>query len=263
MDSSAAAPAEGVVLFFRAQARLKEMRRVPRQALATAKCGDLSDNKSLHESGMDGSTPATTQSNETEKVSVSQECRRDSVLAGKAHQDDSAVASTTRIGRPDLQRSESLPNCLRIRPSANRIAAEHAAIDHESDLKSIVTMRQRMNAGFDCLANTQKQLDKHVALLGQVLAGHGDYEQAQWVALSAREVAAAKERVVLAELGVAHQRRKAEAARLESSIVAEVVPQSAPGRAHCKPSDVRKFAGTKIKYQMVADSSYPRLNSQS
>jgi hypothetical protein len=259
MAPSAAASSQGPEMFQRASARFKYWIPVPRQARRAAESSATSDSESLYEFAVEG-TSASIQSHETEKSLAVSKRRVDSLFLGEPQHVlpvSTARATALTPRRHSLQRTESLPECLRIRPNADRIRAEQAAIDRDSEGESLDTMRRRMNEGFARLDIHQQELDRLVASNHEVpehIEGDHAYREAQ----AARELAIAEERVVAARAKVSYERKKAEAERLQERIVAETVPLSAGGRAECDLAEIRRIAAPKA-HQTVPDSYYPRF----
>jgi hypothetical protein len=255
-----AASSQGPAMFQRASARFKYWLPVPRQERGAAESSATSDSESLYESAVEGTSPST-QSHETEKSFAASNRRVDSLLLEE--EQDVLPASTARAtvltpSRHDLQRTESLPECLRIRPNADRIRADQAATDADSEGESLDSMRRRMNEGFARLAIHQQELNRLLVSNREVTENIED-DHAYCEAQAARELAFAEERVIAARAKVSYERKKADAYRLQERIVAENVPLSAGGRAECDLAEIRRIAAPRAARQMVPDSFYPRF----
>jgi hypothetical protein len=258
MASPATTSSQGPEMFQRAPARFQYCIPVSRQESRAAESSATSDSESLYESAVEGTSPST-QSHETEKSLAASNRRVDSLFLGEAQH--ALPASTARATVPtpprhSLQRTESLPECLRIRPNADRIRADQAAIDRDTEGESIDSMRMRMNEGFARLDIHQQELDRLVASSLEV-SEHIEHDRVYHEAQAARELAIAEERVVAARAKVSYERKKAEAYRLQERIVAENVPLSAGGRAECDLAEIRRIAAPRAARQMVPDSFYP------
>jgi hypothetical protein len=247
-------------MFQLASARFKYWIPVPRQERHAAESSTPSDNESLYESAVEGSPP-TTQSHETQRSLAVNNKRVDSLFLGEAQHvlpDSTARVTDFTPRRHSLQRTDSLPQCLRIRPNADRIRADQAAIDCDSEGESLDIMRKRMNEGFARLEIHQQELDRLIAS-NQEVSEHIEDDHLYREAQAARELAIAEERVVAARAKVSYERKKADAYRLQERIVAENVPLSAGGRAECDLAEIRRIATPKAARQMVPDSYYPRF----
>jgi hypothetical protein len=258
MASPATASSQGPEMFQRASARFKYWPPVPRQERGTAESSETSDSESLYESAVEGTSPST-QSHETEKSFAASNRRVDSLFLGEAqHLLSASTARATVLtpSRHDLQRTESLPECLRIRPNADRIRADQVAAGADSEGESLDSMRRRMNEGFARLDIHQQELDQLLAS-NQEVAEHIEDDYAYCEAQAACELAIAEERVIAARAKVSYERKKAEAYRLQERIVAEDVPLSAGGRAECDLAEIRRIAAPRAARQMVPDSFYP------
>lgn len=227
-----------------------------------------SNDEAGYESGTEILSPST-QSLESDDASIDLQARRHAILVAKARH--FLLASTTRATAviPPKQRAWSasnLPDCLKIRPNADRIRKDQAAIDSDDEGESLTIMKQRMDEGFARLQRSQDQLDQiaaHMKQTDQNLSDHIEEDQVFREARCAREVADAEERLVITDMKALCERKKAEAERLEERIVAEVVPLSADGRAHCDLSELRRCAAPRARHQMVPDSNYPCFYPQS
>lgn len=283
MASSIAASAQGVLLFHQTQARQKFMAATPRQPRGLEKASNIearresgvkstspstqslsrktSNDEARYESAVESLSPSV-RSFESDDASIDLQARRHAILVAKVQHTLRASATVLKPRKQRAWRASSLPDCLKIRPNADRIAEEQAAIDSDDDGESLTIMRQRMADGFARLQRSQDQLDEVVARMNQAdetLAEHIEEDQIIREARCAREVADAEERLVITDMKASCERKKAEAERLGERIVAEVVPLSADGRAYCDLAEVRRCAAPRAKYQMVPDSSYPRF----
>lgn len=238
----------GPALFHRAQARFKKMvGGIPNSTIATRRASaaesSASSDVSIPEHIGDHYVPYRTYRSPP-----------DSVLNTESEQLPSATIAGTPISAPQRKVS-GLPECLRIRPNADRIRDDRAAMERDYATTTLARIRQSVHR----LESTQHLLDQEVARVDQTLSQHLEDDQARREAQCARDVVAAEERVVEAEIKVSYERKKADAQRLEGRVVAEVVPLSADGRAHADVAEIRRLAAPRAKYQSVADSSYPRF----
>lgn len=277
-------------MFHRTQARYRFMVAAPRQPRGTGNASNIearresgvgstltsaqslsrqtSNDEARYESAVESLSPSV-QSFESDDASIDLQARRHAILIAKAQH--TLRASTTSVTALKLRkqrvwRAASLPDCLRIRPNADRIREDQAATDSDDDGESLTIMRQRMDEGFAQLQRSQDQLDEivaHMKQTDQTLSDHIEEDQIFREARCAREVADADERIAIADAKVLCERKKAEAERLGERIGAEAVPMSADGRAHCDLSEIRRCAAPRARYQMVPDSSYPRFYPQS
>lgn len=258
MASPATALSQGPEMFQRASARFKYWIPVPHQERRAVESSATSDNESLYESAVEG-TPLSPQSHETEKSLAASNRRVDSLFLDEAQHvlpASTAIATVATPPRHGLQSTENLPECLRIRPNADRIKADQAAIDPDCEGESLNSMRRRMNEGFARLDIHQQELDRLVAS-SQEDSEHIEDDHIYQEAEAARELAIAEERVIAARTKVSYERKKAEAYRLQERIVAENVPLSAGGRAECDLAEIRRIAAPRAARQMVPDSFYP------
>jgi hypothetical protein len=253
-----AASSQGAEMFRRASARFKYWIPVPRQERGAAESSATSDSESLYEAAVEGTSPST-QSHETEKSFAASNRRVDSLFLDEA-QDvlpvGTARATVATPPRHGLQSAESLPECLRIRPNADRIRADQAAIDLDSEGESLDSMRRRMNEGFARLDIHQQELDRLLASNQEITENIED-DHACCETQAAHELAIAEECVIAARAKVSYERKKAEVYRLQERIVAENVPLSAGGRAECDLAEIRRIAAPRAARQMVPDSFYP------
>lgn len=246
----------GPALFHRAQARFKKMvGGTASSAVATrrASVAESSEDESLSEPAGDISyVPYRLYA--TKGALVVRNSPRDSLLAAESEQLSSNTVAGAHIPTPQRKVS-ALPECLRIRPNADRIRDDKAAMERDYATTTLAKIRQSVTR----LESTQHLLDQEVARVDQTLWQHLEEGQARREAQCARNVAAAEERVVEAEIKVSYERKKADAQRLESRVVEEVVPLSAEGKAHGDAVEIRRLAAPRAARQSVPDSSYPRF----
>ena len=254
MDSSIVAPTMGPALFHRAQLRFKKLAAgAASNAVATrgdsatessAPSDAASDDGLSQPSGSTSYVPFRPYMVKSAPVVRNGSC--ESVSSTEEEQLPPATAAATGVA--PMRGLSPLPDCLRLHPNADRIRDDKAAIE-----------RDHATSTLDRLKQSVRQLQSAQQFLNQALSQHVEDDQDYREAQCAREVVAAEERVAVAELKVAHKRKKADAQRLEERIVAEVVPLSADGRAQGDVAAIRRLAAPRAARQMIADSSYPRF----
>jgi hypothetical protein len=185
------------------------------------------------------------------------ERRQDSVLDTMTEQAatiGSIGTLTPRPKRKDLQCSLEASGYFKQRLGTSCTTIGEVALDDDDEIGEmwLASKRERMAEDHARLNVYQQQLDQMCATL--------DDERA---ARKAQEFAAAQERAWEAQIRAARELRRAAEQRLAQMIVAEVVQMSASGRAYGDVAEIRRCAATKVEYQMVPDSYYPRFRPSS
>lgn len=258
MESSIVAPTMGPALFHRAQLRFKQLVAGAASNTVAARRDSAAESSATSDDGLSEPAEGTAYVPFRPQVAKSVLTIRNSLRDSLLDVEGEHLPSITVAGapKPAPQRDFSpLPDCLRLHPNADRIRDDREALERSYATSTLDRLKQNVRQ----LQSAQKYLDQHFARVDQKLSDHLEDDQEYREAQCAREVAAAEERVTVAELKVSHERKKADAQRLEERIVAEVVPLSADGRAHGDVADIRRLAAPRSAYQMMADSSYPRF----
>lgn len=248
MDSSIVAPTSGPALFHRAQLRFKQLVAGAASNAVAARRDSAVKSSATSDDGLpepsDGTSYVPFRPYMVKGALVVRNGPCGSVPSSEEEQSPSATAAAADV---EPQRNFSpLPDCLRLHPNADRIRDDKAAIERDYATSTLDRLKQSVRQ----LESAQQFLDQ---ALSQHLEDDQDYREAQ----CERKVAAADERVAVAELKVFCERKKADAQRLEERIVAEVVPLSANGMAHGDVAEIRRLAAPRVARQMMADSSYP------